>query len=143
MEHTYTVNELLSRIQAGENPEAIANEFASRLNDVMELDRKQKAAEAAAAAKAKSEKHLDELADIIANAVIEYVSTSNPEYADIFNDGLSGADVREVLDNAIKACTSLVSLSSLFGAAIPTAIPQKEEKSYEQILQDFLDNFVN
>lgn len=139
----YNTNDLLRRIQAGENPEDIANEFAKQLNEIIELDRKQKEAEAAAAAKAKSEKRLDELADIIANAVIEYVSTSNPEYADIFNDGLSGADVREVLDGAIKTCTSLVGLSSLFGTAIPTAIPQKNEKTYDQILQDFLDNFVN
>ena len=142
----YTVNELLARIQAGENPESIANEFAKRLNDVIETNRKQKEAEAAAALQKQKETALNEIAARIAADVATYVRTADSNFAE-FSDvaNINGADVREVLDAALIATKSFAGIAALAAKADsrPTTASPKAPQTAEQIINDFLNTFVN
>lgn len=139
----YTVNELLTRIQAGENPEDIANEFAKRLNDVIETNRKQKEAEAAAVLQKQKETALDEIAARIAEDVATYVRTADSDFAELSDvANINGADVREVLDAALAATKSFAGLAALAAKTPVTATP-KASQTPEQIINDFLNTFVN
>ncbi len=142
----YTVNELLTRIQAGENPEDIANEFAKRLNDVIETNRKQKEAEAAAAIQKQKETALDEIAARIAADVATYVRTADSDFAE-FSDvaNISGADVREVLDAALIATKSFAGIAALAAKtdSIPVVANPKAPQDVDKIINDFLNSFVN
>lgn len=136
----YTVNELLNRIQAGENPEDIANEFAKRLNDVIETNRKQKEAEAAAALQKQKETALDEIAARIAADVAAYVRTADSDFAELSDvANINGADVREVLDAALIATKSF----AVIAGKTPVAATPKAPQTADKIINDFLNAFVN
>lgn len=92
-------NDILTRIQKGENPEDIVKEFTDNIN-------KAQAEVAAEAAKkkeenAKSEKK-DEIAGTIAHALNEYIAISGIEA-----DELRGAEVRELLDEVLPFVDTL------------------------------------
>ena len=116
----YNTNELLARIQAGENPEDIANEFAKQLNDVIELDRKQKEAEAAAKAKeeaaSKREAELNNYASQMADAIMGYVRVSDPEIADLLDEdgALDIAEIRRLIDASLKTVALTLKFTNAF-----------------------------
>lgn len=136
-------NDLLTRIQAGENPEDIANEFAKQLNDVIELDRKQKAAEAAAKKeaeeKAAKEEKLNACVKAMADALNEYISLSNPSLAELLNaeDLLDLEDLRTSLDAALSS----VSLALSIANAATGKSDKSAKKSPDDAISQFLKNF--
>jgi hypothetical protein len=142
----YSVNELLARLQNGETPDDIANECAQALNAAIELDKKQKEAEAAAALQKQKETALDEIAARIAADVATYVRTADSDFAELSDvANINGADVREVLDAALVATKSFAGIAALAAKADkpPVAATPKAPQTAEQIINDFLNAFVN
>lgn len=82
--------DIVARIQKGEDPEAIVKEFTDNMNKAQTEVRK--AEEAKAKENAKSKK-LDEVSIAIAHALNEYAAI-----AGIKNVKLEGAEVRNILD---------------------------------------------
>lgn len=141
----FNTNDLLARIQAGENPEDIANEFAKQLNDVIALDQKQKAAEAAAKKEAEEKAaktaKLDACVQTIVQAMADYISISDPELAAELNDAdiMDTKSVRETLDASIAAAKFAMTLA---GITPKTSTPDpKAKKTPDDAISQFLKSF--
>lgn len=139
----FNSNDLLARIQAGENPEDIANEFAKQLNDVIALDQKQKAAEAAAKKeaeeKAAKDAKLDACVQKMADALNEYISLSHPDLHAALDeeDLLDLKDLRTSLDAALASVSLALSIANVATAKTDT----KATKSPDDAISQFLKNF--
>lgn len=83
-------NDIVARIQKGEKVEDIASEMTSMLNKAQE---EVKAQEAKKVAAAEQDAKLNEIADRIAVALQDYLTLM-----DIDAEGLTGAEVRDMLD---------------------------------------------
>lgn len=116
--------EIMARIQKGENPEAIVKEFTDNMNKAQ--------AEVAAAkeAEAKNElknKKMDEISATIAQALNEYAVV-----AGIPDVKLRGAEVRDILDDFLPV------IESLKDVKIHVAKPNpKKMKSIDDVFTDF------
>ena len=116
--------EIMARIQKGENPEAIVKEFTDNMNKAQ--------AEVAAAkeAEAKNElknKKMDEISATIAQALNEYAVV-----AGIPDVKLRGAEVRDILDEFLPV------IESLKDVKIHVAKPNpKKMKSIDDVFTDF------
>ena len=145
----YNTNDLLARIQAGENPEDIANEFAKQLNDVIELDRKQKEAEAAAKKEAEKaalqkEADLDKYANDMAEAMLNYVKLAEPEVAKLLEESDGALDINEMrsmLDAAIKTIVVSLKVAAAFEPHIDSTPAPKAAKTPDDAINQFLKNF--
>lgn len=140
----YNTNDLLARIQAGENPEDIANEFAKQLNDVIEQDRKQKAAELALQKekeeKAAHEKALDAKAQAILDAIMDYVQEAKPELAAELDDEDYGVEeIRGIIDAALAGISMSLSIAKQFSK--PESAPKSNDA--DAIITKFLKSFVD
>jgi hypothetical protein len=142
-------NDLLTRIQAGENPEDIANEFAKQLNDVVELDRKQKAAELALQKekeeKAAREKNLDAKAQVILTALIDYVTELDPalaaEFAEEDEELFDVKSIRSMLDAAIAGVKLSLSIAQTLENETAAKPDPKAAKTSDDAISQFLKNF--
>ncbi len=108
------MNEILTRLQNGENPEDIANEMANMLNGALSEFQKAKDAEAARAKEAelKKEARLQELAEIFADTIVEYIAIAAPEVAEIVGDEVCDpAEVRKMLDAMIPGLAAAAQLA--------------------------------
>lgn len=116
--------EIMARIQKGENPEAIVKEFTDNMNKAQ--------AEVAAAkeVEAKNElknKKMDEISATIAQALNEYAVV-----AGIPDVKLRGAEVRDILDEFLPV------IESLKDVKIHVAKPNpKKMKSIDDVFTDF------
>lgn len=116
--------EIIARIQKGENPEAIVKEFTDNMNKAQ--------AEVAAAkeAEAKNEaknKKMDEISIAIAHALNEYAVV-----AGIPDVKLRGAEVRSILDEFLPVIESLKNVKVHVAKANP-----KKTKSIDDVFTDF------
>ena len=116
--------EIMARIQKGENPEAIVKEFTDNMNKAQ--------AEVAAAkeAEAKNElknKKMDEISATIAQALNEYAVV-----AGIPDVKLRGAEVRSILDEFLPVIESLKNVKVHVAKANP-----KKTKSIDDVFADF------
>lgn len=142
-------NDLLLRIQSGENPEDIANEFAKQLNDVVELDRKQKAAELALQKekeeKAAREKNLDAKAQAILTALIDYVTELDPalaaEFAEEDEELFDVKSIRSMLDAAIAGVKLSLSIAQTLENETAAKPDPKATKTSDDAISQFLKNF--
>lgn len=138
----FNTNDLLLRIQSGENPEDIANEFAKQLNDVIALDQKQKAAEAAAKKeaeeKAAKDAKLDACVQKMADALNEYISLSHPDLRAALDeeDLLDLKDLRTSLDAALASVSLALSIAN-----VAAKTDTKATKSPDDAISQFLKNF--
>lgn len=107
----YDVNEILARLQKGEKPETIANEFAKAINDAVALDKKNK--EAAAAKEAEKEAKLNKYAKIMADAMIDYFTVLDPTVVELMNEEntFDVAEVRKTLDTSYATVKSMLALA--------------------------------
>jgi chromatin segregation and condensation protein Rec8/ScpA/Scc1 (kleisin family) len=141
----FNSNDLLARIQAGENPDTIADEFAKQLNYAMELDRKQKEAEAATkkeVEEAKSAK-LEACVQAMVKAMADYITIAEPELAAELNDSdiMDTKSVRETLDAAIAAAKFAMTLA---GISPKTSTPDPKAKAAQNsddAISQFLKSF--
>ena len=135
----YDVNEILARLQKGESPEAIANEYAKAINDAIALDKKNKEAELQKAKEAEKENKLNALAETMLESILEYVKVAEPEVAVMLGDEatLDVSDVRSTLDSVIP----MVAAAAKF-AAVPVKKVDKAS-SADDAINAFLDTFIN
>ena len=147
----YNVNDILARIQKGESPEDIANEFAAAVNAAIDLDKKekeaaaQKAKEEAAAKEAKLNKYIADMTTAMSN----YVRESHPEVAEFMSadDILDPAEIRNMLDQSINAALAMIALADAMQnktapAAKPTSIPAKPTSKAAMTADDAIDQFL-
>lgn len=138
----FNSNDLLARIQAGESPDVIADEFAKQLNYAMELDNKQKAAEAAAKKeaeeKAAKDAKLDACVQKMADALSEYISLSHPDLHAALDeeDLLDLKDLRTSLDAALASVSLALSIAN-----VAAKTDTKATKSPDDAISQFLKNF--
>lgn len=150
--------DILARLQAGEDAQKIADELANVLNAanatyLAEQEAKKKA-EAEAAKKAAEasalEEEKNELAQIIADAVMDYIDVCAPDLIDDDEDPLDGAEVRKLLDGMIPLMVSLKGLQAAganpFGTSIltpPVAKMGNVKMSDDEIIKNFLSKNVH
>lgn len=144
-----TEKEILVRLQNGEDAEKIANELIDLLNAAnathqAEVEAKKKAEEEQKKKEAE-EKKKDELAETIANAVMAYIKLAAPTLVEEDEEELSGAEVRKMLDPVIPTLVSIKALAYNITtpASIPKSTPAKDNKSDDEILQDFLKSLFD
>lgn len=111
----YDVNEILARLQKGEKPEAIAEEFANAINDAVALDKKnkeaelQKAKEEAAAKEAKLDSYINDMVVAMTN----YIKAAYPTVAELMDesDFVDASEIRKMLDVSVKAAIASLQLA--------------------------------
>lgn len=142
----FDVKDLLAEIQAGTNPDELANAFALSLNAAMDLDKQQKEAEAAAKKeaedKAAKSAKLDACVQAMAAAMSEYIAVAEPDLvAEIGEDEVIDVKmVRDALDAALAAAKMAVTIAKTFDE--PKAKPDpKATKSPDDSISQFLKNF--
>ena len=116
--------EIIARIQKGENPEAIVKEFTDNMNKAQAEVAAAKEAEAKNEAKSKK---MDEISIAIAHALNEYAVV-----AGIPDVKLRGAEVRSILDEFLPVIESLKNVKVHVAKASP-----KKTKSIDDVFTDF------
>jgi molecular chaperone GrpE (heat shock protein) len=116
--------EIIARIQKGENPEAIVKEFTDNMNKAQAEVAAAK--EAAAKNEAKSKK-MDEISMAIAHALNEYAVV-----AGIPDVKLRGAEVRTILDEFLPVIEQFKNVKIHVAKAEP-----KKMKSIDDVFTDF------
>ena len=116
--------EIIARIQKGENPEAIVKEFTDNMNKAQAEVAAAKEAEAKNEAKSKK---MDEISMAIAHALNEYAVV-----AGIPDVKLRGAEVRNILDEFQPGIESLKDVKVHVAKAEP-----KKMKSIDDVFTDF------
>lgn len=116
--------EIIARIQKGENPEAIVKEFTDNINKAQAEVAAAKEAEAKNEAKSKK---MDEISIAIAHALNEYAVV-----AGIPDVKLRGAEVRSILDEFLPVIESLKNVKVHVTKANP-----KKTKSIDDVFTDF------
>ena len=116
--------EIIARIQKGENPEAIVKEFTDNMNKAQAEVAAAKEAEAKNEAKSKK---MDEISIAIAHALNEYAVV-----AGIPDVKLRGAEVRDILDEFLPAIESLKDIKVHVAKVNP-----KKTKSIDDVFADF------
>ena len=116
--------EIIARIQKGENPEAIVKEFTDNMNKAQAEVAAAK--EAAAKNEAKSKK-MDEISIAIAHALNEYAVV-----AGIPDVKLRGAEVRTILDEFLPVIEQFKNVKIHVAKAEP-----RKMKSIDDVFTDF------
>ena len=116
--------EIIARIQKGENPEAIVKEFTDNMNKAQAEVAAAKEAEAKNEAKSKK---MDEISIAIAHALNEYAVV-----AGIPDVKLHGAEVRAILDEFLPVIESLKDIKVHVAKVNP-----KKTKSIDDVFTDF------
>lgn len=154
--------DILTRLQAGEDAQKIADELAAVLNAanatyIAEQKAKEEAARKAEAEKAAKEEERNELAKIIADAVMDYIELVAPELVQDEEEELSGEEVRKLLDSMIPLMQSMKNLQAImpagtnpFGTPILTPPVAKMgngtpivKMSDDEIIKNFLNKNVH
>lgn len=141
----YDTKDLLARIQNGEDPEAIANEFATALNGVIELNRKQKEEEAAKALANQKEDKLNALAQTMMDTLMEYVTVSNPNLAQYLDEEIADVQlIRKTLDAAVKTAALTVAFLPEVPSPSPNPTPTSTSNpTPDQAIEKFLKMFID
>lgn len=116
--------EIIARIQKGENPEAIVKEFTDNMNKAQAEVAAAKEAEAKNEAKSKK---MDEISMAIAHALNEYAVV-----AGIPDVKLRGAEVRTILDEFLPVIEQFKNVKIHVAKAEP-----KKMKSIDDVFTDF------
>lgn len=124
-------NEILVRIQKGENAEDIVKEFTDNINKAQAEVR---AAEEAKKANDAKSKKMDEIAVAIAGAINEYVMLAGIE-----TDKLRGAEVRELLDEFLPIIEQFKNVKIHVAKTAPEL--RAKLKTADEILGDWLAGF--
>ena len=125
----YTKDDIMARLQKGDDPQAIANEIADTLNAaVAEYEENQKAAQKEKeAAKRNSEKQKDmaELCRLFWNYMQKYYGWDEGEFSD--------EDVRDVIESTEAAMVAATELKSMFENLNKTLNEQPAKSRHETI----------
>ena len=125
----YTKDDIMARLQKGDDPQVIANEIADTLNAaVAEYEENQKATQREKeAAKRDSEKQKDmaELCRLFWNYMQKYYGWDEGEFSD--------EDVREVIESTEAAMVAATELKSMFENLNKTLNEQSAKSHHETI----------
>jgi hypothetical protein len=157
MRYIPMINEkdILARLQAGEDAQKIADELANILNAanatyVAEQEAKRKAAEEAAKKAAEAtaiEEEKNELAQIIADAIMDYLDIAAPGILDEADDDLTGEEIRKLLDSMVPMLVSVKNLASIgvtpFGVTPPSLTPPTAKIGNKLSDDEIIKNFLN
>lgn len=142
--------DILARLQAGENAQDIANEMVAALNAANAAYIQEQEAKAKAEAEANAvEAELNDLAQMIADAVLDYIDLAAPEVLeDEDEDALTGAQVRELMDAMLPMMVSMKKLAALTSASdkphvMSMKITPHAPSSDDAAISEFLNKFVN
>lgn len=130
--------EMLARIMAGEDEEAIVKEFTDNLNNAIQEANVQKAKaaaeEEAKAEAAATEARKNDLANMIAAGLNEYVMVCGLE-----NPEIATSDVRELIDSIVELVPLLKSLAIQVNtpATRKVGIAGKGKPSSEDVFAEF------
>ena len=143
----FDVNEILARLQDGDSAEDLAAEMSKALNAAEAKFQEAKEQAERAKAQERKEKDLNDLAEIILDAIDQYVRIQSPEAMDNEGVDMTVAEFREILDNLLD---TMVKMKDLFGDfamefaptsfKAPKAEPKapKKLKSADDKIADFL-----
>ena len=112
----FTTEDILARLRNGEDAQTIANQIADHLNDaVRAYEDEEKKKQEIQMKKDAQEAALDEIAETIADAIMDYMCVQDPSLTDILaKDPIEPGAVRQALDisqpmmNLIKALSGPV-----------------------------------
>lgn len=137
----YDVNDILARIQKGESPEDIANEFAAVVNAAIDLDKKQKEEAKAAELQKAKEAELDGYINDMTVAMMNYIKAAYPEVAELMDDDdiIDVSEIRKMLDVSVGAAIASLQLAAALSSA-PTPAP-KATSTPDDAISQFLKNF--
>lgn len=138
----YNVEDILARIQKGESPEDIANEFAAVVNAAIDLDKKQKEEALAAAAQKAKEDELNGYINDMTVAMMNYIKAAYPEVADLMDgddDIIDVSEIRKMLDVSVGAAIASLHLAAALSSA-PTP-DSKVTSTPDDAINQFLKNF--
>lgn len=94
----YNTNDILARLQNGETLEEIVNQFTDAVNEASVTYDKQMEEAAKAKEAAEHEAMLDAAAEDVADAIWTFVSLAHPELLMSEADRLTGAEVRQMIE---------------------------------------------
>ena len=128
----FDVNEILARLQDGDSAEDLAAEMSKALNEAEAKFQEAKEQAERAKTQEKKEKDLNDLAEIILDAIDQYISIQCPEAMDGEGVDMDIAEFREILDGLLD---TMVKMKGLFGdfamefAPTPFKAPKAEPKA--------------
>ena len=111
---SFTQEDILARLRNGENPETIADEIAKGLNQAIKIVEQENEAKKKEIQMKKDaqEAALDEIAETIADAIMDYMCVQDPSLTDIFaKDPIEPRAVRQALDISQPMMNLIKSLS--------------------------------
>jgi hypothetical protein len=96
----FTTEDILARLRNGEDAQAIANQIADHLNDAVKAYEDEEAKKREVQMKKDAqEAELDEIAETIADAIMDYMCVQDPSLTDVFaKDPIEPSYVRQALD---------------------------------------------
>jgi regulator of protease activity HflC (stomatin/prohibitin superfamily) len=120
----------------------------NKLKAETEAEQKVIEAEAAAKAASKREEELNIKAQVIVDALNDYVAVINPELAAALmeDDGAYDvADIRNIIDTALSAAQLSLSIAKKFAepAKTPSKPDSKVNADADAIISNFLKNFID
>ncbi len=129
----YNSKDILARLQAGEDVNLIAKEFADALNDANQKYEDQKKKEVTL----QKER---ELAGKVAEAMNEYLNFVAPDLM-VDDPGVQVSDVVDIMNTIIGTCKALKSFEDLFekDQKAATACTKMDD---DAVIQSFLNKFV-
>ena len=138
-----TENDILVRLQAGEDAQKIADELSAALNAANKTylaEKEEKARKEAEAKKkeAEVEAKKKELAELIANSVMKYIALVDPKLVEDEDEDLNAAEVQKLLDSIIPLMSSLKNIQGLMPASVVPFEKMPATKTDDEILKDFL-----
>jgi hypothetical protein len=109
----FTTEDILARLRNGEDAQAIANQIADHLNDAVKAYEDEEAKKREVQMKKDAqEAELDEIAETIADAIMDYMCVQDPSLTDVFaKDPIEPSYVRQALDVSQPMMGLLKSLS--------------------------------
>lgn len=140
----YNVEDILARIQKGESPEDIANEFAAVVNAAIDLDKKQKEEALAAAAQKAKEEELNGYINDMTVAMMKYIKAAYPEVAELMDsdeDIIDVSEIRKMLDVSVGAAIASLQLAAALSSPPSPTPTSKATSTPDDAISQFLKNF--
>jgi hypothetical protein len=136
----YNVNDILARLQNGENADTIAQEFADALNGAIQKRNEEEEKRKQAAAATRSNKIAD-LTDIL-DYILDFIDEYYPELAADLDMEIEASDVEAIVDELDRTIPQVVSLTNSLKSikTTPSPIVMKATpcaKDFNSIMGDF------
>ena len=137
----FDVNEILARLQDGDSAEDLAAEMSKALNAAEAKFQEAKEQAEKAKAQERKEKDLNDLAEIILDAIDQYVRLQSPEVAGEWEVAkMNVTEFRDMMDASLEAISNIKVLFAPSASKAPETeynVPKKAKTADDKIA-DFL-----